>query len=215
MLLTTASNSLSATKQAFFVLYEQKRLPDDPKLWREEPALIIIRKGFGKKPVFFQLDQKNFKYLFNYRSYFPCISSKIIDAELDHWRKEFIESSRLEKLINYLQKNPLSKRAILNLWSDQCRDLNKGVPCLNYLFFRQKGKMLETHAHLRANNVLFLLLMDMQVLIGIQQIVADRLKLKQGTYIHYVDSLLFFRADLANIKKQYRFMKSSPKWKKI
>lgn len=211
----TASNILSVAKQAFIGLYETGWSSEDPELWREEPITIVVKRSFNEEPVFFILKNGKFNYLFEYRSYFPYTSEKTIELEINHWQTEFIKKLRLNSLIDYFQGHPLSKRAIINLWDNGCRDPERAAPCLVYLLFRKRGQKLDVHAHLRANNVLFLLLMDMQALAGIQQIVADRLGLKRGDYFHCVDSLLFFKKDVSTIKKQYDFIKNSSTWKNI
>ena len=215
-MINISSNSvLSAVKQAFVNLYEGDYSTEDPKLWKEEPALITIRGGLKNKSALFYLESNCFKCSFDYHSFFPIISKKVIRLEIDHWQKEFIKSDRLKRFTIYFKRHPSSKRAIIDLWDEKYRNSKKPVPCLIYLLFRKNRQKLEMHAHLRANNTLFNLLMDMHALMGIQQIVADKLGLKAGNYIHCVDSLIFFKRDFKAIKKQYNFIKKSLIWKQF
>jgi len=216
MIYITAPNIFSAAKKTFLRLYNKKEISQDPKLWKEDSATIVINGDLRQRRVFLKLNKKgDFCYFFKYKSFFPHISSKLIKMEIDHWQKEFLKSSRLKKILKFFHNNPLTKRGIVLLWHDKYLYTNKDVPCLSYLSLRKKKDKLEAHAHMRANNACFLLFMDMQILSGIHHIIAKHLNLKRGAYVHHVDVLLFFKRDIDNIKKQYDFIKNSLSWRKI
>lgn len=214
MIKISARTVLSAVKKTFVTLYEQNEKPSDPELWREKTAIVIVN-GPDKKSPSLGFEKNRFICNFDYVKYFPYVKQKTIDIELKYWYSEFISPPRMSNLISYLRKNPQSKRAIINLWRNKHRNLNLSVPCATHLFFRIKKTKLEMHSHLRANNASFLILMDFHILSGVQQIIADKLRLKKGNYVHIVDSLHFYKKELKTIKKQYRFMKKSELWKAI
>lgn len=215
MIFIRSDNILSAVKQAYLILYEQTQVPFDQNLAKEDSATIVISNNNDQKPLLGLKDGK-LKYLFDYKSYFPYVNKELIDFELGFWQADFIKPPRLKNLVQHLRKYPTSRRAIINLWRDGKRkQLHLPAPCVTHIFFRRKDPYLETHAHLRANNVIFLLMMDMQVLSGIQQIAADMLGLKKGIYIHFVDSLHYYKKEEEAFQRQYKYILNSEIWQKI
>jgi len=124
----------------------------------------------------------------------------------------FLINKKLKEMVSFLKNNPNSKRAIINLWRNKYKNPSLSVPCLVYLYFRIKNKHLILHSHFRANNIFFLLTMDMQMMLTIQNYIAINLKIEPGEYIHFVDSLHFYKEQLKPIKSQYQFMSNSPHW---
>ncbi|MBP9798225.1 hypothetical protein KBC70_03710 [Candidatus Woesebacteria bacterium] len=204
---------LQATKSVFSSLYETSKEPNDLELIKESSAAIEVDLDNSESCI--ELQNHRFTYNLNYRDYFPYVDDKIIKLELDYWYSEFIMPPRLNNLISYLKENRLSKRAIINFWDDKHRDLDTGAPCTTNMFFRVDGKRLNCHSHMRANNASFLLFMDMHMLSGIQALVAKELGLKTGMYVHFVDSLHFYKKESENIDKQYKFINESDIWKKV
>jgi len=70
------------------------------------------------------------------------------------------------------------------------------------------------HTMMRANNASFLLYMDMDILTSVHKIVCDALKLKPGKYLHFVNSLHFYKDEFNIIKKQNKLLKTTNLWKK-
>lgn len=213
MLYVTTDNFLSAFKQAFTELYNSEEIPKDKELWREDTATIVVNSP--KQQSYLKVENNNFHYAFNFYSYFPNEPKDLVQIEMDYWKTEFLDPLRIDELIGHLTEYPYSKRAIINLWSDKNRDLSKSAPCATYLFFRKKGEFLDCNAHLRANNTVSLLLMDMHVLSGVQRFVCEKLDLKMGIYTHYVDSLHFYKDHLERIENQKEFMETSEIWQNL
>lgn len=216
MIYVNSQNILSAAKKTYlaFYKYRQKELPFDQDLAKELSTTIVVRPN--NEPSVIQLIDSKLNYTFNYKPYFPFIKDNLIDFELRFWEADFIKPPRLNQAVSHLKKYPTSRRAIINLWQDtRHKKLNLPAPCSTHIFLRRKDPYLEMHAHLRANNITFLLAMDMQVLSGIQEIAAEKLGLKRGTYIHFVDSLHYYKKDEDVYQKQYQHIIDSDLWQKV
>lgn len=204
---------LLAVKKAFFQLYEKEDLAFDPEIWKEDAGMIVIDSSQETSSL--TLHKGTFTYNFDYQTYFPYATSDLVQKEIEYWPKELINPPRLAEIIDYLTQFPLSKRAIINLWEDKHRNLSMICPCTTTLFFRIHGDTLEMHTHMRANSAAFLLFMDIHFLTGLQHIISQKLNLKKGTYIHFLDSLHFYKNDLDVIHKQYTYMKTTEIWKNV
>src|SRR3972149_1715516 len=213
MIITLEDTIKNAVKETFIKLYKNRFVTTDPELWKEESATIVVTNT-KKEEIDIKILEKKLSTKYNFQKHFPFIDKKIVQVELDYWATEFINAPRLDQVREYLKNNLQSKRAIINLWNDEFRDLNLSCPCATYLYFRKKGKFLEMHSHMRANNTSFLLFMDMYLLSGIHKYLAESLNLVRGSYIHFVDSLHFYRKELKSVRKQYTFMNYSNEWKK-
>lgn len=210
MIKIRAKNILEANKEAFRLIAKNKE-STTPDLWREEPASVFI--SLSEKEGYFKITKDKFEYYFDYKKYFPYVNKSLIEKEERHWEDVILKEDKLVKLVDYMKKNRLTKRAIIDLWEKPFRDPQLTVPCLVYLFFRRGDGFLHLHSHFRANNLLFLFVMDMQAMKSIQEYVADKLGLKIGRYVHFIDSLHFYKREMPKIKKQYSYIKESDNWK--
>lgn len=204
MMYIQADSLKEAYKKTFFALLLQKRY-DDPEIYKEDVAIIeIITNKNDNLKIF------NSKFILknNYIELFPYITNQFINKELLYWENSLIKKNNLNKIINYLKNDKLTKRAIILFWNDKYRNTNGKSICEIASFFRKKGKYLDMHTMMRANNASFLLYMDMDVLTSIHKIVADALKLKPGKYLHFINSLHFYKKEINIIKKQYKLLKT-------
>lgn len=210
MLHITGSSVKDVYKKTFFSLLKGKRY-DDPEIYKEDSAVIEVfsnRKQNNLKMV-------NEKFILShaYDRLFPFVDKELPDEEMKYWTKSLISEGRFKKTVEYLREYPLSKRAIVLFWNEKYQDLNGPSVCEIAAFFRKKGNRLDMHTMMRANNASFLLYMDLEVLTGVHQLFCDSLHLRVGKYIHFVNSLHFYEAELGLIEKQYNLLKHSEIWK--
>lgn len=209
MLYVTANNLGDAYGAALSRLMSESRRHEDPEIIREDVATVVVTGG---RPLTDTLKRDEFGRLidpFPYAACFPHVAAELIEKEMRCWNDLFVASGRLDGLISYLLQYPLSKRAIIPFWEDRFRDLSVESPCEIAVSFRLKSRLLEMHTHVRANNAAFLLLMDMRVLMGVQRLVAEALGVGVGDYVHFIDSLHVYEAELAETKKIYEIMSQS------
>lgn len=123
-------------------------------------------------------------------------NGKPFDILIKHYDSILEDGDKVEWVINYLKKNPYSKRAILNFWKHTHSDLQSICPCLIYFWFRlyEHNKLLLI-AHLRANDVHNKMLINFYMFTSIQIYVADKLGWRPGNYYHYTDSAHIYMKD--------------------
>ncbi len=214
MISVRKKNVFAAIKRAYIDLYRKKGGTNDPKLLKEDEGIIVVT-GNRKCLPYLSLIKGEFICGLNYSDYFPYANKNLIHNELDYWRKKIIKSNKLNHVISHIRNYPNTKRAILNFLEHSIPQIRGEFPCVSYIYFRKRGEFVDVHAHMRATNANFMMLMDATFVMGIQKIVADELGLKCGIYIQYMDSLHFYKKEASQIDRQLKFMAKSKIWKNL
>ena len=211
MIYVNDSSYVSAAKKAFLALLDSGRVPNDATVLKEDSALIEI-SDISQNDGSLDVGPRGLSYSFDLKKYYPN-SPTDTKMEMTHWNGEFIRSGKVKKVIAHLRSNPSSRRAIIDLWASKySKNLDKPAVCVSQLYFRMIDGKLDMHSHSRANDAYRLLMMDMQVMMTIQKTVADKLGVKPGRFVHFVDSLHLYKRDVADIKGQQIFMAESNIW---
>lgn len=169
----------------------------DPKNYKDTGALLILEKYRNERLV--GIKNRKFYSNFNYEDLIPG-GNELMEQEVKHYNKLFFLNQNLSRVILYLKENPYSKKAVLNFWKERYKD-EAEIPCVVYVWFRNRNGYLDMDCHMRANNAFRLVLMDIHIMTSIHKYVADKLKLKKGNYYHFVDSLHLYKRDKININK--------------
>lgn len=163
--------------------------PTDSELEKESPLLIIFDK--------LDLDDSipNYdgsRFILN-TDYQELIQKDLgfVKNEYNHYER--LLGSKIVEIISYLKANPTSKRAIIDVWTENQRDLDEKAECLVYLLFRESVDGLDLHIHMRANDAENKALLNFHIFAGIQQFVAKKLSLEAGKYYHFADSYHIYR----------------------
>lgn len=197
MIKITSDNIVKLYLDSFNKLYASEIISYDPKLLREQPALLTLEGYTPEKEVKF--DSKSIISNFDYAKY-VVDGNEQMDLEIKHYEEELIKLGKIKELLRHFKANPLSKRAILNLWDDKYLDYSITSPCLTYAWFRNINGSLEMHCHMRANDAYKILLMDLHILTSLQKYVASEMNLKIGKYFHIVDSLHLYKRNAQEIE---------------
>jgi hypothetical protein len=212
MITVNEDNLIKATKSAFIALYEGNSTNfSDQDLLKEDIAIIEVANPSQDKNVF-ELKENTLFYIDDYQQYFPDVDPDLANIEQEHYTDVIIKEGLLDALQYHLEKHPSSRRGLISTWSPIYYDLSIGGVCVTQLYFRVRNGLLEVHSHLRANDAYRLLLMDMQLAIWAQNELSKRLNIPKGRYIHFVDSLQFYKKFKTQIDKQYEFMMNSLIW---
>lgn len=124
----------------------------------------------------------------------------IFNVETSHYN-QVIKQDELLRIIECLQKDPDSKKAYLSLWDNEYIFGASGeVPCLVGIHFYINNSELFTVVHMRSNELLKLLPVDICFGIALQKYVASKLEVNTGTYVHQVGSLILYSKDLLELK---------------
>ncbi|MDI1281305.1 thymidylate synthase [Brevundimonas sp.] len=105
------------------------------------------------------------------------------------------ERSQYEIVIDTLRKKPTSRQAVIQLFDrTDIEEEHKDIPCTCTLQFLQRDGALHMIAHMRSNDAYWGLPHDIFAFTMIQEIVANELGYRLGSYKHLVGSLHLYDA---------------------
>jgi thymidylate synthase len=105
---------------------------------------------------------------------------------------------QLATVIDRLQADPDTRQAVLELWQPKAlRTSTKDVPCtLTWQFFIRDGA-LEMHVHMRSNDAWLGMPYDIFNFTQMQRLVASKLGIPCGCYVHHVGSMHLYEKHYA------------------
>ncbi len=97
---------------------------------------------------------------------------------------------QVEEVIKILKDCPYSRRAQIVLWKvwDDLGLKVKDPACLQRLFFRICDGKLNLNVHIRSNDAFKASFLNMIAFTELQKMIADRLEVEVGKYVHIADS---------------------------
>ena len=109
----------------------------------------------------------------------------------------------MEYIYRLLRKNPTSRRAVISIYNqkDQNENLTFDVPSTISLQFLLREKRLNLICYMRSNDFWNGLPFDFGIFSFLQEVMASWLKVKLGTYIHFVGSAHIYLKDIQRVKK--------------
>ena len=110
--------------------------------------------------------------------------------------------NQIEQIIELLQKDPNSRRAVLNISDPSINRINtKDMQCTVCLQFLLRNNKLYCTTYMRSNDIWFGLPYDVVYFTFLQKYIAYRLNVGYGTYTHFVGSMHMYLRDEVNIKQ--------------
>ena len=195
MIYTSARNNIDAYMQTFRYLRATSQSSDEELLY-EQPACIKVNEFSNESSVSLDLIKQTLVYDYDWRLLFEQVRPELITEEIRYWNNElFGDDKRFDTIVDYLRNNLESKRAIVQFWKDEYKNLNGPAACLAAVFFRVDGNELHIHTHARASNASFLFFMDMQVMRAFQVAVANQIGKSAGDFIFFTDSLHAYKTE--------------------
>lgn len=181
-----ANDTLSGFKKAKEYLLS---LDDslDTELLKESPMLLVFKNLNDDKNIP-DYNGMNFKSNFEYPD---GIDLDLVNIEFAHYEK--LLNKEVSSIIEYLKINPFSKRAIVNVWTDNQKDLASNAECLIYINLRKCTNGLDMHIHMRANDATNKALLNFHIFSSLHRFIANSLSEKVGTYFHYSNSYHIYR----------------------
>lgn len=109
--------------------------------------------------------------------------------------------NQIDKIVELLQKDPLSRRAVLNINIPNEHVIEtKDEPCTIAIQFLVRDEKLNCTVMMRSNDIWFGTPYDWAFFMELQKVVADRLGLAYGTYVHFATSLHLYDRDFDKIQ---------------
>jgi len=108
-----------------------------------------------------------------------------------HYGERLLYSRQLEYVIEELQRDPGSRRAMVTIWLP-CRDTivgSKDYPCNVMVMFKIADNKLDCHVVRRSSDIIWGVPYDHVVFTILQDIVAASLKIRSGRMVETTDSL--------------------------
>lgn len=103
---------------------------------------------------------------------------------------------QIQQIIELLQKDPSSRRAILNISDPKLNKIEtKDLQCTIAVQFLIRNNQLEETVYMRSNDVYFGLPYDYIYFITLGNYIASKLNIKLGKYIHNATSLHMYLRD--------------------
>lgn len=190
--------------ESFKKLYETEAITSDPDLVKELPLILIIRnREFNEEPA---IVVKNNKFVLK-SSHKDLISDSrtTVQKVMCHYNSELFDSGKVDWVIKYMKGNKHSRRAIINIWQDQVdSQIGKDSPCVIYFWFRKIHGSLNMHTHMRANDAFRKFMLNLEIFLSLQKLIAKKTGTKPGEYLHFVDSFHFYKFNQRQINKLHR-----------
>ena len=205
MIQIKAKTIAQAWRESCSKLYSQGKESAVNDFYRHSPAFIeVADTSHNLYDNNFPMSEKEIKTISNY-----LITGKEEDAMIHDWTKIYRQrlftekdnQNQIENIINYLKKKPTGKRAQASIWNQQ-KDLYSEIgPCLQIVWVQILDNKLEMHIHMRATDCYGKLLMNMNEFATLQHYISEKLSLKIGNYIQFIDSLHFNLSDKNKVDK--------------
>lgn len=114
---------------------------------------------------------------------------------------------QMDYIYQLLKREPTSRRAVISIYNqkNQNENLTFDVPSTISLQFLLRKNKLNLICYMRSNDFWNGLPFDVGIFGFLQEVMASWLKVKLGTYIHFVGSAHIYLKDLQKVKK---FLKS-------
>ncbi|QWR77826.1 thymidylate synthase [Candidatus Magnetomonas plexicatena] len=205
MLCIKTKDAASAWEKSFLLLYENGSELEFNNFYKNECAAIEIDNIYSN----------------NYSSFFPMsreaidrINTYIVygEGEIEHeWTKLyrerlFVKQNYVKTIIDILTVWPDCPRAQVAVWNNETDHNSKIAPCLQILWFKIINESLHLHVHMRTSDCYGKLLMNFNEFIAIQKYVAEKISLKTGKYVQFIDSLHFHMKDRDDVDRLYKLI---------
>ena len=104
---------------------------------------------------------------------------------------------QLENVVEMLIKNPSTRRACISIYDGkEISDYASDTPCTYAVQFTILDNRLNMCVTMRSNDLWFGFCNDQYCFSNLQKLVAERLKLKTGTYYHFVHNLHLYNKQI-------------------
>lgn len=122
--------------------------------------------------------------------YIPPYANFVGEGTGAYGPRLFGPAGQISRMIALLQEKPRSRQAVAQLFRFEDLDGDpRDVPCTCSLQFFVRDERLELHVHMRSNDIMRGLPLDVFVFTMIQELVARDLGKEVGLYTHFVGSL--------------------------
>ncbi len=105
-------------------------------------------------------------------------------------------NNQVNRVVNLLQREPNSRRAVISLWDSESDMNSEHPPCACVIQFMIRHGRLDTFAYFRSNDSWMAVLPDMIAMTKLASLIAGKLKLPVGQYVHFAASYHLYEPDI-------------------
>lgn len=105
-------------------------------------------------------------------------------------------NNQVNRVVNLLRREPNSRRAVISLWDSECDMNSEHPPCACIIQFMIRHGKLDTAAYFRSNDSWMAVLPDMIAMTKLALLIAEKLKVTIGQYIHFAASYHLYEPDI-------------------
>lgn len=145
---------------------------------------------------------QSMEYISKYSSFWKNISDDGVtsNSAYGYILKHKHGFDQIEKVIELLTTDPLSRRAVVNINVPNKHVIEtKDEPCTIALQFLARDGKLFCTTFMRSNDIWFGTPYDWAFFIEVQKVIADRLGLEYGTYTHFATSFHVYDRNMSEI----------------
>lgn len=102
---------------------------------------------------------------------------------------------QIRLVVDKLRKAPYSRRAQAVTWKPWIDPSSDSPPCIQRTWFRVIDGRLALHVHVRSNDALKAAFMNMYAFTELQRLVAEKVGVEAGYYLHVADSYHIYERD--------------------
>lgn len=175
--------------------------PDDPRLCFLKGRNLNYRFAFVESAWI--LEGKNeldilSKYISSYGSYSD--DNKTLNGAYGYRLRYFFNQDQIEGAISHLQKNPESRRVVLQLYSvDDLQKNSKDIPCNTTIYLKVNNGRLNLTVVNRSNDLYLGIPYNIFVFGILQKYIAHRLDYHVGLQTQITDNLHLYEKDFEKV----------------
>jgi len=113
---------------------------------------------------------------------------------------KFPPINQIELVIDGLKKSPISRRIQAITWRPYSDPFRNDPPCLQRLHFRVKNGKLNMNSHWRSRDLFKAWQSNVNAMIRLQKLVADKCGFEMGCYMDISDSLHIYGRDIKEVE---------------
>lgn len=168
---------------------------------------IVSIRGISASYLFAEMlwyftGRKDLKFISKFSTAWNGLSDdgETCNSAYGYLMKYAFDFDQIEKVIDLLEKDPLSRRAKININAPNKSVIEtKDEPCTMFLQFLIRDGQLHCTTVMRSNDIWFGFPYDVAFFTELQKYIADRLNVKYGTYTHFVVSMHMYERDYDKI----------------
>ncbi|MHA1683333.1 MAG: thymidylate synthase [Promethearchaeota archaeon] len=174
-------------------------VPFKPEDYKEHQKLVDVVKS--------PTDDKTILNRANGEELDIAVCTNNLEGKIPIEAFEFPAVNQIDLVIEGLKKSPISRRIQAITWRPYSDPFREDPPCLQRLWFRIKGGKLILQTSWRSRDLFKAWQANVNAMIRIQKMVADKLNIETGEYIDFSNALHIYGKDVQQARELIQHLK--------